>query len=246
MMKRSKTTEGAPVFRPLSRQKLSERVFEQLWAMIASGDLRPGDFIPSERALMEKFGVGRPAIREAMQALAQKGVIRVAQGERSRVSELSASKVVDQVDDAAKLLLSSKPANLEHLKQLRKILETGTVGIVARLCTPDDAVYLRALIEVQRHALGDADAFIEADVAFHAALGAMTQNPLIKATTQAMLSWLKDYHTPMLHWSGREDTTLLEHAMLVERLEARDADGAVLLIAEHLDRSDPLYVAKAS
>lgn len=235
-----------PDFQPINRQKISDQVFAQLWNLIATGDLQPGDVVPSERVLMEKFGVGRPAIREAMQALAQKGVIRVAQGERSRVSELSAASVVDQVDDAAKLLLSSKPANLEHLKQLRKILEVGTVGIVAGLCTPDDARSLSRLIETQRDALGDAQAFIEADIAFHSALGALTQNPLIEATTRAMLTWLKEYHKPVLHWSGREDTTLQEHTQLVACLAARDSAGAVAMISKHLDRSALLYVAKAS
>lgn len=235
-----------PDFQPINRQKISDQVFAQLWNLIASGDLQPGDVVPSERVLMEKFGVGRPAIREAMQALAQKGVIRVAQGERSRVSELSAASIVDQVDNAAKLLLSSKPANLEHLKQLRKILEVGTVGIVAGLCTPNDARSLNRLIETQRDALGNAQAFIEADIAFHAALGALTQNPLIEATTRAMLTWLKEYHRPVLHWSGREDTTLQEHTQLVACLGARDSAGAVAIISKHLDRSALLYVAKAS
>ena len=69
---------------PITRQKLSDQVFDRLWEMIVSGELKPGDTIPSERKLMERFAVGRPAVREALQALANKGVITISHGERSR------------------------------------------------------------------------------------------------------------------------------------------------------------------
>lgn len=226
---------------PITRQKLSDQVFDRLWDMIVSGDLKPGDAIPSERRLMEKFAVGRPAVREALQALANKGVIRISHGERSRVSELTANIALDQVDDVAKLLLSAQPSNLEHLKQMRKILEAGSVRIAAQMCTPDDVQTLRALVDQQRQHLKTPKAFIETDIAFHTAIAQATQNPLLQAVTQAMLTWLCAYYKPLLHWTGRENTTLLEHEKLVDHLEARDADAAAALMSEHLDRSDPLY-----
>ena len=228
---------------PITRQKLSDQVFDRLWEIIVSGELKPGDFMPSERKLMERFAVGRPAVREALQALANKGVIRISHGERSRVNELTANIAIKQVDDLAKLLLSAAPSNLEHLKQLRKILEAGTVRIAAELCTADDIGKLRALIEQQSRQLDNPKDFIETDIAFHAAIANASRNPLLQATTQAMLTWLFEYYKPLLHWSGRENTTLLEHQALVDRLEARDADAAADLMRKHLDRSDPLYVA---
>ena len=51
---------------PIIRRKLSDEVFLRLKRLIVSGELQPGDEMPSERELMERFGVGRPAIREAM------------------------------------------------------------------------------------------------------------------------------------------------------------------------------------
>ena len=51
------------------RLKLSDQVFRRLRQLVASGELSAGDVVPSERALMERFGVGRPAVREALQAM---------------------------------------------------------------------------------------------------------------------------------------------------------------------------------
>ena len=65
---------------------------------------------------MERFNVGHPAVREALQAMANKGLITIAPGERSRVNKLTPGIASNQVDDIAKLLLSTKPSNLESLK----------------------------------------------------------------------------------------------------------------------------------
>ncbi len=226
---------------PITRQKLSDQVYERLWEMIVSGELKPGDTIPSERRLMESFAVGRPAVREALQALASKGVITISHGERSRVNELSADIAFDQIDDVAKLLLSSEPSNLEHLKQVRKILEAGTVRMAADCRSASDIRGLRDLVAKQRAQLKSAKGFIEADIEFHTAIANISRNPLLQAVTQAMLTWLFEYYKPLLHWSGRENTTLLEHDKIVDHIEAGDADKAAGLMREHLDRSDPLY-----
>lgn len=226
---------------PIIRQKLSEQVFNRLWEMIISGHLKPGDAVPSERELMEKFAVGRPAVREALQALASKGVITISHGERSRVNEIGAKIALDQIDDIAKFLLSAEPSNLEHLKQTRKILEAGTVRVSAANCNDDDIRGLRKLIKMQESQLKNPKKFIETDIAFHTAIAKASRNPLLQAVTRAMLVWLFEYYKPLLHWSGHENTTLLEHERLVDHLEARDPDGAATLMREHLDRSDPLY-----
>ena len=56
---------------------MSDEVFDRLKAMIVSGECGPGGSLPSERELMARFGVGRPAIREAMQALANLGLVTI-------------------------------------------------------------------------------------------------------------------------------------------------------------------------
>ncbi len=202
--------------------------------------------MPSERALMDRFEVGRPAVREALQSMANKGLITISHGERSRVNELTADIAFNQLDDIAKLLLDAEPANLDHLKQVRKILEAGTVKIAAEKATAKDVIELRALVAKQREHIGDTRSFIQADIEFHLKIADVTDNPLLRAVTQAMLNWLLEYYRPLLHWSGREDTTLLEHDRIVDLLEQNDAQAVENMMVDHLNRSDPLYTTEES
>lgn len=219
------------------RRKLSEQVLERLHEMIRTRELKPGDYMPSERALMERFGVGRPAVREALQSLHNSGLITISHGERSRVNELNASSVLTQSDELARLVLDSAPANLDHLKHARQMFELGMVRVAAENATADDVAELRALIDLQRSQLGDANAFITTDMAFHRKLASLTGNPIILSVSDAMLGWLFEYHVSLLHRSGSEDVTLAEHAKIVDHIEAHDAEGAVEEMRRHLERS---------
>ena len=131
---------------PIVRRKLSDEVFARLKRLITSGDLRPGDEMPSERELMERFGVGRPAIREAMQALANMGLVAISHGERAKVLQLTAQSILRQVDGAAHIMLSSSKDSLEHLKNARIFFERGMVREAAEKAKDADIEQLRAIL----------------------------------------------------------------------------------------------------
>jgi GntR family transcriptional regulator, sialic acid-inducible nan operon repressor len=76
---------------------------------------------------------------------------------------------------------------------------------------------------------------------FHAQIAAISGNPIFEAVSEAMLSWLKEYHTELLIWSGKEKFTLSEHEEIIDRIEAGDSDGAEAAMTKHLDRSASLY-----
>lgn len=230
-----------PAAEKIVRRKLSDQVFDRLRELIARGELQPGDPMPSERDLMERFGVGRPAVREALQSMHTMGLITITHGERSRVNELSAGSVLGRVDEVARLLLSAEPEQLDHLKEARGMFECGVVRKAAEMATETDIADLRALVEQQRAQLADRAAFVAADVAFHARIAAISGNPIIAAVSQAMLKWLFQYHDVLLHWSGNEALTLDEHQEIVKLIADRDGAGAAVAMRAHLDRSNPRY-----
>lgn len=225
----------------ITRLKLSDQLLGKLHQMIRDGELAVGDSVPSERSLMERFGVGRPAVREALQSLHNQGVITISHGERSRVNELSVSTVLDHSDNIARLLIDTAPANLDHLKQVRRMFECGIIRVATSQSTSEDIAMLRRLVEEQRSYLGDASEFINADMRFHTRIAEISANPIITAVSAAMLRWLNEYHSALLHWSGNEDVTLAEHSQIISCMESGDGDAAVLAMQKHLDRSSDLY-----
>jgi DNA-binding FadR family transcriptional regulator len=224
------------------RRKLSDEVFDRLKSLITTGELHPGDAMPSERDLMERFGVGRPAIREAMQQLSNMGLLTISHGERARVRRPTAKSIILQVDAAAQIMLANSPDSLEHLKGARRFFELGMVREAAMNAKDKDIAALNDILELQRRNLGDANAFISADMRFHTQIAAISGNPLFEAVSEAMLGWLKEYHTEMLIWTGKEKYTLAEHEEIIACIDARNPDAAERAMIKHLDRSAALYV----
>lgn len=227
---------------PIIRRKLSDEVFDRLENMITSGELMPGDEMPSERVLMERFGVGRPAIREAMQSLAKMGLVSISHGERAKVLKLTARSLFQQLDPTAKIMLAQSIDTLEHLKSARIFFERGIAREAAEKASAKDIAELKEIIERQRIALGDADAFISADMEFHIRIAKISGNPIFVAVSEAMLAWLREYHTHMLIWTGKEKYTLVEHNEIIARMADHDPNGAEAAMLAHLQRSRDLYV----
>ena len=83
---------GAQVFQAINREpRLSDKVTEAILEMIASNQLRPGDLLPPERELGRQFGVSRTVIREAVRALAAKGLLEVRSGSGVRIVAVSSN-----------------------------------------------------------------------------------------------------------------------------------------------------------
>ncbi|WP_213981794.1 transcriptional regulator NanR [Sphingomonas sp. dw_22] len=230
-----------PANETIVRRKLADEVFDRLKAMIVSGERSPGETLPSERELMARFGVGRPAIREAMQALSNLGLVTISHGERARVREITALAAIRQVDMVAQLLLSTSPESLEHLKEARSFFERGMVRRAAEIATAEDVAALRAIVDQQRSAAGDAAEFVRIDMSFHNRIAKITGNPIYSAVSEMMLGWLQEYHAHMLIWQGKSERTLSDHEAVIDRIEAHDPDGAETLMSGHLERSNHLY-----
>lgn len=226
----------------IAKRKLSDEVFDRLKRLIVQGEKVPGSLMPSERELMARFGVGRPAIREAMQQLESMGLVEINHGERARVLELTPRSLMRQVDQSARIMLSMSADSLEHLKAARIFFERGMVREAALRATGDDLNDLRATLEQQRRAMGDADAFMTADMRFHTQIAAISRNPIFTAVSEAMLGWLRLYHSEMLIWTGKEKYTLAEHEEIISHLAANDPEAAEAALVKHLERSRPLYV----
>ena len=232
---------AAPDATPIARRKLSHQVLDRLLGRISSGEFPAGSLLPSERELMQVFGVGRPAVREALQALERMGLVAIVHGEGARLLTLSAESVIEQISESAMHLLSGSSDLLEHLKEARLQFEVAMARSAAARATPEQVEQLRLLLEVHRASLDDPARFLETDLAFHRGIAAMSGNPIYKALSQAMLHWLEQFHDEAVRAPGAEAITLAEHVKLFKRIAANDVEGAARAVTAHLRRANKRY-----
>src|SRR5215471_3855407 len=173
----------------IQRRKLYQDVLDRLMERIRSGAIAPGSQLPSERELMEEYGVGRPAVREALQALERSGIVEIAHGERARVVVPTAESLIAQIAGGAMHLLRTQPDSLEHLKAARLFLETGTARMAAERATEEHVATLRLAIARHRAAMADVEQFLERDMAFHREIASISGNPIFPAIVEALFRW---------------------------------------------------------
>lgn len=226
---------------PIQKRKISQEVADRLMQRIRAGEIKPGDQLPPERELMDFYGVGRPAVREALQAMERDGIVEISHGERARVIVPTARDLIQQLLSGTRHLLQVQPDALEHLKQLRVFLEEGTARMAAERATPDDIALIRERIEAQRNALSRDNEFLMHDMAFHREIARISGNPIFPAVVEAIFLWASDYYQPMVRAPGAEQLTLAEHTRLADAIEAHDADAAAAAVRDHLLRSNDLY-----
>lgn len=226
---------------PIRKKKLSEEVRSRLLDLIHSGSIGMGEALPSERELMERLGVGRPAIREAMQSLEVIGLIEIRHGERARVAEPSIGRMVDRIGETMKHILSHSPASLENLKEARATFEKEIVRIAARRRSEADLARLEEILVEQGDATGDPVKFRSLDGRFHREIAAIAGNPIFTALIDALFGWLADFHVDLVSVPGLEMLTLREHRGILEAIARSDVEGAATAMADHLLRANELY-----
>ena len=226
---------------PIARRKLSHEVLDRLLPRIRTGEFEVGSLLPSERDLMASLGVGRPAVREALQALERMGLVAIVHGEGARVLPLSADKVISQISDAAMHLLSGSDDLLEHLKQARLQFEVAMIRTAAQRATPSQIEHLRRLLQEHKAALDNPQRFLATDMAFHRAIAQISGNAIYQAVSQAMLEWLEQFHHEAVRAPGAEKTTFNEHTRMFKCIAEHDADGAAKTLIAHLKRANKHY-----
>lgn len=224
---------------PIQRRKLAHEVTDRLLARIRSGEFRPGDQLPSERELMTGYGVGRPAVREALQSLERAGLLAITHGERARVTTPTPATLLELIAGGASHLLRTEPQTLDHLKDARLFLEVGMARRAAANATEDGVARLRARLD--EHRAADLPAFLDRDMAFHRQIASMTGNPIFPAIIEAMFGWLGEYHAQLVRVHGAENLTISEHERILAAIADADAGAAERAMREHLTRASVLY-----
>jgi GntR family transcriptional repressor for pyruvate dehydrogenase complex len=217
----------------IERRKLFEHVAEHLEGLILSGKLKPGDRLPPERELQSAFGVGRPAIREALITLERAGLVEIGNGAPARVAMPSAAGLLSAVIPTVRHMLSTTEGN-RSFQAIRLLVEVGLVRQAAREATSEFLADLKAALDHNFACAGRHDEFIVSDVAFHYCIGAFAGDPAILAIHGAVNDWLIHQREVAGREPGEAANACTAHAAIFDAIAARDPDAAEQAMRQHL------------
>lgn len=216
--------------------RLYEQIVEQIQNRIAEGKLRPGDKLPPERELGEQFGVSRTAVREAVKALREKGLVEILPGKGTFVADI-ADSTTSIVRNSLSLMVKTGPGNgLFNLIQVRAILEPEIASLAAQMATEEDIQALQHAFEVMDQALDDAEVFVEADLEFHLTLARATQNQLIPVLIDPIMDLLREQRMRIFMVRGGPERGQYHHRLIMEEIRKHDPDATRRAMAEHLQQ----------
>lgn len=225
---------------PIRRRKLYEDIVEQLESMMLRGALAPGEQLPSERELMNTFQVGRTAVREALFALNRMGLVSIQNGERAIVTRPSAAALLDELSPTIRHMLQAQDG-IRHFQDARTLFEVSLVRHAAQHAKPVDLGALEAALQRNKLALGDHEAFIETDVAFHFVLAEMPSNPIFTSLHAAIAAWLKEQRAISVHQPTSPERAFRAHTRIYQAVAKHDPDAAERAMRQHLDEVSRFY-----
>ncbi|WP_286263164.1 transcriptional regulator NanR [Thalassotalea atypica] len=220
--------------RPVERKKLSETVEEELELMIRQGEIAEGDALPSERELMVAFGVGRPSIRDALSALARKGLVKISSGERTRVTRPSADTIISELSGMSKDFLA-QPNGLQYFDQLRKFFESSLVRYAAEFATEEQIQELEKALELNGKSVNNNNQFKKTDIYFHRVIASMPGNPIFLAIHQALVDWVIDARPEKSISEELNAKSYQGHVEIFNCIKNHDVEGADKCLTRHVE-----------
>jgi len=162
------------------RTNLHGQIAEHLGTRVTSGELRPGEILPTEAILGVSLGVSRTAIREAIKVLSAKGLIEVRRKTGSRVRPQREWNALDPDVISWQFSGEGLPSAIFDLQDLRKIIEPAAARLAAKRATPADILEIGTAYSEMAQATGNTAASVEADLRFHLAILEATHNSFMR------------------------------------------------------------------
>jgi GntR family transcriptional repressor for pyruvate dehydrogenase complex len=209
--------------------RIYERVVEKLKESISNGEILPGDPLPSERQLMDDFGVSRSSLREAFRVMELLGLIESIPGKGRFVRHprsITEDKEAIQLEDSAIL----------ELMEARRVLDPAVAAESAMKATPSDLTRMLRVITATERNLDNPAGRAQADFDFHLVLAEATHNFVFVNITRMNFDLIMATHDKIYNLLDDKDAFLLEHRAMYEAILDHDVERAREMAARHIDR----------
>lgn len=222
-----------PVYKVIRTSRLYEQIVQQIEESVLKGTLKPGDQLPAERELAQQLGVSRTAVREAVKALREKGLVEAYSGRGTFITDGTTHAARQSFDLMVKIGQQESSANLA---ELRLILEPGIAALAAERIEEEYLTAMRDAVAVMDRSLKDPAAYIEADLDFHLALAEAAANPLILSLIDSIVGLLREQRIKIFNVEGGPQRGQIHHKRILEAMEQRNPEMARTAMSAHLEQ----------
>ena len=219
------------MYKIVRSSRLYEQIVQQVEESIQKGALKLGAQLPPERELAEQFGVSRTAVREAVKALREKGVVEAYPGRGTFITGGTSYSIRQSLDRMMKM---GQAEGSVFLAEVREILEPEIAALAAKRADQENLAAMREEVAKMDAAKKDPDAFIEADLDFHLALAEAAANPIILSLIDSIVGLLREQRMRIFHVEGGPERGQYHHKRIMEAVEKGDPLGAREAMKAHL------------
>jgi GntR family transcriptional repressor for pyruvate dehydrogenase complex len=220
-----------PMYRAVKTSRLFEQIVQQVEDSILKGQLKPGDQLPAERELAQRFGVSRTAVREAVKTLREKGLVEAYSGRGTFVTNGTSQAIRQSLDLMIRI---NKQEGSAHLAELRLVLEPEIAGLAAERIEEQLLATMREAVVVMDRNLRDPDGYVEADLDFHLALAEAAGNPLILSLLDSIVGLLREQRSRIFNVARGPERGQFHHKRILAAVESRDSEAAREAMRAHL------------
>lgn len=219
--------------------RLGVVVVHDMVAAIVTGEVKPGELLPTESELSTLFGVSRTVIRESMKRIEEKGMVRVVQGRGTEVTDQRYWNILDHVVLATLIENDATLGVLDEVAVLRGELESVMARDAAAQRTDDELDELRGAMQRMNDTIDDATRFGDEDIAFHGVVMRMSGHIIARGIARRLVDEARDnserFRTVVDPDAHR--LTIDEHQRVLDAIAAGDAQAASDAMREHITRA---------
>ena len=222
------------MFNKVQTKKVYMKIVEQVRDLIKEGRLKPGDKLPPEQVLAEKFGTSRPSVREALSALEILGITESRGGKGNFIKDNFNFPLYEQ-----KFRELEEEESPFELLEARKVVETEIVGLAAKKATEEEIAAIQESLDKMKSAMTNIPEIMEFDREFHINIARAAHNNLLFS----MMIYLADLSKEKLwinlkekSWGipGRPQKYFKEHMEILKTIKNKDSKGARNKMYDHL------------
>ena len=222
------------MFNKIHTKKVYMKIVEQIRDLIKEGRLKPGDKLPPEQMLAEKFGTSRPSVREALSALEILGITESRGGKGNFIKDTPRSPLYEQ-----EVMELEKEESPFEMLEARKAVETEIAELAAKKATQEDIDAISKSLNEMKGAANNIPRIMELDGEFHMNIARAAHNNLLFSMMAYLSNLLKEklwVNMKEKTWNlpGYPQKYLKEHTEIFNAIKNKDSKNARKQVYHHL------------